>query len=238
MKRPTMEKLPFHTNKTIGLLLIIGGVLLLIPYTILSMTFEYPDILRQDTGIVLTRFHEGGSSLIWTWWAFGVVGLPLLGAYILIGQKLENTVSYVRLATSIGVIGLVVQMVGLLRWTFVVPVLAHNYMTGDAMTKAASVVSFQLIHQFGGVLLGEHLGQLFSIAWTVMLTAAFVQLQLMPRWINVLGYVASGIYLLAQTELFATVMPGIPVVDLAGFIGSTLWLLWLILIGIQFIKMR
>jgi hypothetical protein len=111
----------FKTEKTIGLLLIIGGILLFIPYTLLSINFDYPHILRQDTGVVLTKFHEGGSALIWAWWAFAMVGLPLLEAYILIGQKLENKFDFVRWATVLGVVGLLVQMIGLLRWTFVVP---------------------------------------------------------------------------------------------------------------------
>lgn len=86
-------------------------------------------------------------------------------------------------------------------------------------------------HQFGGVLLGEHLGQLFTIAWTVMLTISFASLKIVPRWINWLGYVSSSIYLLAQADLFATVMPGFPVWDLAGFIGMSLWLVWLVAVG-------
>ena len=36
----------------------------------------------------------------------------------------------------------------------------------------------------------------------------------------------------------ATVMPGFPVWDMAGFLGSTLWLLWLILVGVRFLKMK
>jgi len=41
---------------------------------------------------------------------------------------------------------------------------------------------------------------------------------------------------LAQAELFATVMPNFPVLDMAGFIGSTLWLVWLIAVGVCFFK--
>jgi hypothetical protein len=226
-----MENQLFKTDKTIGLLLIIGGVLLFIPYTILSITFEYPLILRQDVGIILSKFHEGGNALIWTWWAFAMVGLPLLPAYILLGQKLETKLPFVRWATYFGVISLIVQMVGLLRWTFVVPVLANNFVTGNDMTKEASKVAFQVIHQYGGVVLGEHIGQLFTIVWTVMICYAFAKLKIMPKWLVWFGYGASAIYLLAQTDLFATVMPDFPVVDMAGFIGSTLWLVWLIVVG-------
>ena len=224
-------------QKTIGWLLITGAIGVLIPYTILTITFEYPDILRQDTATILTKFHEAGNQLIWTWLAFALIGLPLIPAYIRIGQALENKSSLVRTATTIGVIGLVVQVIGLLRWTFVVPVIANSYVstTADA-TRAAAIMNFKTMHQFAGVLLGEHLGQLLTITWTVLMTITFSKLKLVPAWVNILGALSAFIYFLAQAELLATVMPGFPVWDPAGFIGSTLWLVWLLIIGILFLR--
>lgn len=142
-----------------------------------------------------------------------------------------------RIATTIGVIGLIIQMIGLLRWTFVVPVLADTFVqTEDAAIKAASIMAFKTIHQFGGVLMGEHLGQLFTIIWTVMISIAFAKLKMIPKWVTCLGYVSSFIYLIAQLDLFATVIPNIPVWDLAGVIGSTLWLVWLVVLGVVIIR--
>ncbi len=225
------------TDKWIGGLLIVGATALFVPYTALTIIFEYPDILRQETAIVLTKFYEGGSVLIFTWFAFAITGIPLLPAYILLGQKLEDKSEWALVATNVGVVGLIVQMVGLLRWTFVVPVLANDFVnSADAATKAAAVMSFKTIHQYGGVLLGEHLGQLFTIVWTVIISLTFTKFGLVPIWVNWLGYASSVIYLLAQAELFATVIPGLPVWDLAGFMGSTLWLIWLIIIGLKFFK--
>lgn len=224
-------------EKAIGLLLIAGAIGVFIPYTILTMTFEYPDILRQEPGTILTKFHDGGSSLILTWWAFAILGLPLLIAYILIGQKLENKIGFIKWVTTIGVISGIVQIIALLRWVFVIPVIANNYISAaDLATKAAAISSFQTVHQFGGVLLGEHLGQLFTIIWTIMISYAFIKLNLIQKWISWLGIIASIIYLAAQAELFATVIPDFPVWDMAGFIGSTLWLIWLIIVGIKFLK--
>ena len=224
-----------NTHRTIGLLLIIAGVTLLIPYTMLTIIFEYPDILRQDTSVILHKFHDGGSELIW--FAFAMTGIPLLPAFILLGQKLENKTASARLATTLGVIGLIVQIVGLLRWTFVVPVLAETFVNAtDDSTKAATILAFKTIHQFAGVLLGEHLGQLFSIAWTVLISFTLLKQKMIPRWLGVFGFIASFIYLLAQAELFATVIPSFPVWDLAGFVGSTLWLIWLIIVGVTFLR--
>ncbi len=229
---------PTANTKQIGSLLVFGAVSLLIPYTILTSIFEYPVVLRQDTATILTKFHEGGPRLIWTWFAFAMTGIPLIPAYLLIGQFVEKRTDTIRTITTIGIIGLVVQLIGLLRWTFVVPVIAEAYVTTtDAAVKAAAIVSFKTIHQFGGVMLGEHLGQLFTIAWTVMLSLSLLNMKLFPKWLHGLGLISACIYLLAQAELFATVIPGFPVWQPAGFIGSTLWLLWLISLGIQFFKL-
>ena len=226
-------------EKSIGLLLLTGAVGVLIPYTMLTIIFEYPDILRQETGTILTKFHNGGSRLIATWFAFAITGAALIPAYIFIGQKLENRSSLVRFATNIGVIGLIVQMIGLLRWVFVVPVLSNTFVHAtDEATKAAAVMAFKTIHQFAGVLMGEHLGQLFTIAWTVLMSISLFKLKLIPKWLSIFGIISSIIYLLAQAELFATVIPGFPVWDMAGFIGSTLWLMWLMILGVRFFKMN
>lgn len=45
-------------------------------------------------------------------------------------------------------------------------------------------------------------------------------------------------FFLAQAELLATVIPGFPVIAPAGLISSTLWLVWVLLTGIQFIKIK
>lgn len=222
-----------------GWLLIAGAVGVFIPYTILTMTFEYPDILRQDTGVILTKFHEAGSSLIFTWWAFAILGLPLLIAYVKIGQQFENRISFIKWVTVLGVISGIVQIIGLLRWVFVVPVISANYIAAtDPVVKEIAKSSFQTIHQFGGVLLGEHLGQLLTIIWTIMMSAAFMRLKVIPVWTGWLGIISSGIYFTAQADLFATVIPGFPVWDMAGFIGSTLWLVWLIIVGVIFISSK
>jgi hypothetical protein len=93
-------------------------------------------------------------------------------------------------------------MIGLLRWTFVVPVLADSFVhAADESTKHAAIITFKVIHQFAGVLLGEHLGQLFTILWTVLISIVFAKLKVFPKWISMLGYVSSFIYLLAQAEL-------------------------------------
>jgi hypothetical protein len=226
-----------NQTKTIGYLLILGALGVFVPYAILTITFNYPDILRQESSVILIQFHNGGAPLIFTWLAFAILGLPLLIAYSLIGQQLQPMMPWMKWGTTIGIISAVVQIIGLLRWVFVVPVLATAYVTTtNPATQEAITTSFSIVHQFGGVLLGEHLGQLFTVIWTVLAASALLKGRIIPKWVAWWGYIASFIYLLAQAELLATVIPTFPVIKLAGFWGSTLWLLWLVVVGMVFIK--
>ena len=54
----------------------------------------------------------------------------------------------------------------------------------------------------------------------------------LPRWLGVTGLVVSALYLLNQGDILATAVPGFPVWDLAGLIGSTTWGLWVAALGV------
>jgi hypothetical protein len=222
-----------------GILFIVGAVLVNIPYTLLIMNFDYPDILREPTGQVLTRFQAGGTGLIFTWLAFAWVGIPLLVAIVMLQKVLEREdTPYLWSGTVLGIIGAIAQMIGLLRWPFVVPVLAKTYTdpSASATTKEAAVVVFQAIHQYGGVVLGEHIGQTFTILWIFIISLAMFKSSLFKPWLAWFGMLVAVIYLSAQTELLATVIPTFPVVPETGLIGSLLWLAWTIVLGLFLVR--
>ncbi|HNC08219.1 MAG TPA: DUF4386 domain-containing protein [Anaerolineales bacterium] len=224
-----------------GLLFIVGTVLINIPYTLLIINFDYPDILRQPTAEILTRFQAGGNALIYTWLAFAWVGLPMLFGVIMLKQILKDeNAPFLEIATTLGVIGFIVQVIGLLRWVFVVPVLARLYTAPgtDSATQAAVSAVFTAVHQYGGVILGEHMGQLLTILWMSMLSSIIYRSKMFSKWVAVLGWVASAVYLLAQTELLATAIPTFPVVDWAGLVGSLLWLAWMVVVGVYLVKFK
>lgn len=230
----------WHQRLT-GILFIIGAVLVNIPYTLLIINFDYPDILRESTGHILTRYQEGGTGLIFTWLAFAWVGIPLLFAMVMLQKVLEREdTPYLWSGTVVGVIGGIAQMIGLLRWTFVVPVLAGTYTdpTASAATKESAVIVFQAVHQYGGVVLGEHIGQTFTIIWMLLISLAMFRSNLFKPWLAWFGILASVVYSLAQTELLATVIPNFPVVPETGLIGSLLWLGWMIVMGIFLLRTK
>lgn len=228
------------TRRLAGAMLILGAVLVNIPYTLLIMNFDYPDILRESAGGILTRFAAGGEGLIWTWLAFAWVGLPILIGILLLPRAMAgdgdygDAMSINRLAMFFGAGGAVAQIVGLLRWPFVVPGLARLYTAPEATagTREAVTVVFQAVHQYGGVVLGEHIGQSFTIVWMVLLSYGLLRQHRFPIWLGWSGFVAAMVYALAQGELLATALPNFPYWDGAGLIGSLMWLGWMISLGI------
>jgi Domain of unknown function (DUF4386) len=228
-------------RKLTGIFFIVGAILVNIPYTLLIMNFEYPDILRRPAAEILTKFQAGGSSLVYTWLAFAWVGLPMLFGANMLKRILEKERSpFLETATTFGVLGFVVQVIGLLRWVFVIPVLARLFTDPgvDPVTQAAIVPVFMAVHQYAGVVLGEHLGQFFIILWMTMISTIIYNSPRFSKWVAWLGWIASVVYLLAQTELFETAIPGFPVVGWAGLAGSLLWLLWMIVIGVYLVRSK
>jgi hypothetical protein len=228
-------------RKLTGIFFIVGALLVNVPFTLLIINFDYPDILRQPTAEILTRFQAGGNALIYTWLAFAWVGLPLLLGAIMLKRVLADENSpFLETATTLGMIGFVVQVIGLLRWVFVAPVLARLFTdpTTDPATQASISAVFTAVHQYGGVVLGEHLGQLFTILWMSLISGILYKSEMFRKWVAWLGWLASAIYLLAQTDLLATTIPSFPVIDWAGLYGSLLWLAWMIVLGVYLFKYK
>jgi Domain of unknown function (DUF4386) len=105
-----------------------GGFLIGVPvlfnvgFGLLAQRFDYPDVLRRPTHEVLSRFRAGGSSLIVIWWMFGlsvVLFAPL--AVLLAGELADADGTLVALSVLTGVLAALVQVLGLIRWPFLVP---------------------------------------------------------------------------------------------------------------------
>ena len=225
-------------RRAVGVSLVVAALAVNVPYSALIATFDYPDVLRAPPGEVLTRFHAGGPALIGLWLAFAWVGAPLLYAIPNLTAVAFHARDSTRLktATMLGIAGLFAQIVGLSRWVFVVPGIARAYVAADEASRPALIAVFEAVHAFGGVLIGEHVGQAFTVGWMALVGLEIVQTRALPRWIGGLGLVAAAVYGLAQAELLATVIPGFPQWEPAGLVGSLLWLGFLLALGIALLR--
>ena len=220
-------------RRSTGLFLTVGAVSFGIAATILSLTFDWPDILREDADVVLPAFSLGGTTLIGTWfataWTYAILLVPMLLLPRVLGRAND---AILRVATIIGSASVAFSLIGFLRWVFVVPALARAYETGDELTRAATEAAWLAQHQFGGALLGEHLGQLGAVVWSLALSVIILRSGVLPRLLGWTGILASVAYLLNQGDILATAIPGFPVLDIAGLVGSTSWGLWVAAVGV------
>jgi hypothetical protein len=224
-------------RRVTGWLLVIGAVTFAVAATTLSSTFDWPDILREPPDVVLPAFLDGGTSLVWTWfavaWTYGILLVPILLLPAALGRRDDPVLGA---ATWVGAASVLLSLIGFLRWVFVVPPLADSYANGDATTKAAVAAAWMAQHQFGGALLGEHLGQLLAIGWSITISVLVLRTGVLWRWVGWTGLVASLLYVTGQGDILATAVPDFPVWDLGGLLGSTLWGLWVLVLGVAVLR--
>jgi hypothetical protein len=211
-----------------GLLLIVVPLAFNGAFAALAARFDYPDVLRHPTSEVLARFREGGNALVLLWWGFALTAVAMVPLVVLLSAALPDAdATLVSLATWVGVIAAVVQFLGLIRWTFLVPFLAQV----DADEQVVDVV-FQAFHRYLGVAVGEHLGYLFTGAWTSLAGVALVQSAAVPGWLGVIG-IAIGPVLAACSLEF--VGRGFKPAEKLTPIAYVAWSLWLVATGIALI---
>src|SRR5688500_3840600 len=179
-----------------------GAVLILTPiafnvfFTLLSVTFEYPGILRKPAGYVLRSFDAGGSNLVAIWYGFMLTAVLFVPLAVLVHKILaRQDTPYMAVATAFGVVAGEVQFLGLVRWQFLVPYLADAYLSpeaGEATGRSVGVV-FEAFNRYARVAVVENLGYLFPAFWTVLVALAMFGSPLpFGRWLGFLGMVSAA----------------------------------------------
>jgi hypothetical protein len=212
-----------------GLLLILVPLAFNATFFLLQRAFEYPDILRKPTDYILRRFQEGGAPLRRLWYAFAFSAVLFTPVPLLVQQVFRPVAPwYLPVGTAIGVLAGAMQFLGLVRWPFLVPSLADIYTDSESTqaTRDSAAVVFQAFHRYAGVAIGEHLGYIFTSAWTILLCFAIVETRLVNPLFGGLGIVpAIGILMGVFEET------GFKAAGAINAISYVLWSLWLIAFG-------
>ncbi len=220
-----------------GVLLIVAPLWFNVTFALLGKRFDYPDILRRPAEDILARFRAGGGSLILLWWAVMLSGLILIAAVVLLGQSLGFW-GIVPLAVTIGVLAGLVQMLGLLRWVYLVPSLARTQADaslGNA-EREASLAVFRAMHQYLGVGIGEHMGYLFTGTWSVLIGVAIARRDVMPSWLGWVGVVVGAGLILGSAEFLGpNEEHGWKLAGAAIPILYIVWSIWLLAMGIALV---
>lgn len=230
MSTPTLRRLA-------GLLMIIVPLAFTALFTMLQMQFEYPDILRQPTADILTKFQAGGGGLIASWYGLTLAAILFIPVVVLIHNLLAGERAPITLwvATTFGVVAGVAQTLGFLRWPFLVPHLAQAYLDPAASEaqRAAAAMVFEAFHRYAGMAVGEHLGYMSTSIWTFLVALLMVRSPLFGRWLGV-----SGMALALGVATGLLEPAGVPFVGAINAISYLAWALWLIIVGVVLLARR
>lgn len=202
------------------------------PYAVLATTYDYPAILRRPAGEALEAFAAGGPQLVLTWHAFAIFALllaPLAVVLAVTPSSLKDRPGLTIGAALAGALAGFAQAIGLWRWVFVVPGLArvHTDPSTDETTRRAAEQTFDLINAYGGVAIGEHLGQILTAAFVVLLSIG--QWRDRQRVTAAIGAVAAAAILLGTNEGVAIALGHsgemFSLATIIGFLGLTVWLI-------------
>ena len=224
-------------ERTAGALLVVLPVMFNLCFALLARSFDYPDILRRPTSEVLSRFRAGGARLVLLWWAFALTAILLAPVVVLLASALVGaSTGLVAVSVTTGLLAAAVQFLGLVRWPFLVPYLARADADADASParREAIEIVFQSFHRYLGVAVGEHLGYLFTGAWSALTGVALIQASNTPWWLGLAGVVVGGLLMICSFEFVgAFEEKGWRVAALLSPIAYVAWSLWLIAVGVS-----
>lgn len=216
-----------------GLLLILVPIGFNASFFLLQKAFEYPDILRKPTDTILRSFHAGGTSLRRLWYSFAFTAVLFTPVPVLVHQLFGSDAPwFLAVATTLGVLAGAAQFLGLLRWSFLVPTLAERYVNPKSTqsTRDSAAMVFEAFHRYTGVAIGEHLGYIFTAAWTILLCLAILQTKIVNPLFGWLGIIPAIGVLAGVLEEIEVKAAGV-----INAISYVLWSLWLIALGIAFL---
>jgi hypothetical protein len=223
-------------SRALGVALVVFAVAMNAPFGWLAVNFDYPQVLRRGPAEVFGLVRAGGAPLLTAWYAYALVALVFAPLALSVVARICSEPLRAS-ARAAGVLAAVAQALGLLRWVFVVPVLAR--IEGDAGLSAAerdaARVSFEALHQLFGVAIGEHLGQVCTAAWGALISAGLAGRGL--RALAGIGAAVSTCLCVGLAEGFATVLnfdPGL--LAHATPLGFLAFSAWLAALGVSFAR--
>lgn len=212
-----------------GVTFIFSGLLTILCFELLRQTLDYPDFLRKGTDYILTNYKSGDSGIKFLWY-----GMFAGSLFIMIGVFLfHNAAKLLKtdlplIVTAIGAFAGLFNILGFLRWVFLVPHLSEIYNSPGASPESQDTVRiiFEAFHIYLGVSVGEHLGMMFLALWGILLSASLLKAKFFPKWILLSGIFFPVITLIGLLEPF-----GYEWASAFAAIGSSLQLLWIVIIG-------
>ena len=234
MSAATTRVLPRGPAQWAGWYLLGVLVLVVIAGEAAYLAFGWPDFLRRPPEEVLAILHERVEWVFVSYYLWVIAWLAFVAVPVLVFRVASRQASLLALvAIPFGCLAGLCHALGPARWVFVVPDLAADFHSEEASqaTRDAILVVFHAIHQFGGVAIGEHVGNLLRGAWTALVSLSLVES--LPRSLRVVGMVAAAGAVVVSLEQLGGPFAGLLSL-LAGL--QFVWFLWGVMLAIALLR--
>jgi hypothetical protein len=220
----------YRSVRVAGGLMVGAAVLANVGFTMLGSRFDYPDVLTEPAGDVLTTFHADAPAIGALFATLAVASALLIPITWLIRNLIAPGRTRTVMVAS-GIAAGVVQVVGLLRWPLLVPHFAD--VATDPASSAAeqtnAIQLFETFHDLLGGLVGETFGYALTAVWTVAVVMGLRHR--FGRWFAPVGMTSAALVATGLLE-----KAGVESAGLTNFVGYIAWSLWIVAVGVALIR--
>jgi hypothetical protein len=223
------------TMRLAGIWFAIVPALFIILFELVSMYFNYPDILREPSGHILELYLSKLPNLLVYCYLLMFAGFLFVPLSV-IAHKLLDTGEkslLLQIGTITGIVAGTINVLGTFRWVWLVPNLAYLYVdpTVSQATKDAVVVTFESFHLYAGVSIGEFFGMNLVGIWGIIIAIMMIRSTLVKKWLAGIGIILAALIVAGAFQVFGIKAAGMIVV-----VGANLWAVWMVIIGITLVS--
>lgn len=215
-------------RRVVGAMFVIGGILPAICLPLLSISFGYPEIIRAEPSVLLSKLRETRTLTPYLYYfSFGGMGLLLALSSSLLDEYLSSIkrTPWNRMVGTTGTVSGVILFAGILRYARLFPELARMRVSGS-YDPATIDLLFEAFNTYLGETLAEHVQFVFATLFTVSIGVASLKTRALPRIVAGAAFPVALVLFVGNLEFF-----GVPGTFIWNRMGAVLWIGWSIAAG-------
>ena len=238
MERP--ERYSLNLARITGVLLLLASIGGMAFGLLGAFSGTWGDPNAEDhAAVAFAAYQQHPLTIPLFYWGSMLAGILFIVLAPLLYLNLARSQTPLKLiAVIFQVLAGLMQALAASRWVIMLPLFAQTYADPktSAITRAALDVNYQAISYFLGLTLGEHLYNIFTGIWTLLLAISLLRAQGEKGWLGWLGVAAGTFFLLASFEQLNFSFGNILLVFVFG--GFFLWLVWMVSLALTLLTNR
>lgn len=232
----TGDRERFGLFRLTALLLVLEVLLQTVPLVVLGAAIGWPASLDEPASVNLPLIVEQRGAVLvgyGSYLLYSVLILPLAFLLYRVLADREGPASpLLTIAVGFGIVSALARTLGIVRWLFMMPVLAGIYLDPQASgaTREAVAMFYEAFNAYAGGV-GEILGVgLFGAALFALISVALVRSARFPSWIGYAGLVVAALLFVGVLEVFG--------LDVGLFLTVSVSALQLWMLALAFVLFR